>query len=178
MGNMRPLESVSVSSFEEATSAVEQRSFEEFFDEEHARLYRALCMVVGSRDEADDVAQEAFLKVWRRWGRVSEMESPSSYLFRIAMNVSRSRYRSAMRALRVAISAPAADAYAEIDDRDMVFRALGALTPRQRAAVVLTNLVGYSSEEAGRMLSMKASTVRTLSTRARAELRETVGEDR
>ena len=46
--------------------ADEQASFEMFFREEHARLYRALCMVVGSRDEAEEIAQDAFLRLWER----------------------------------------------------------------------------------------------------------------
>jgi RNA polymerase sigma-70 factor (ECF subfamily) len=155
----------------------EQATFEVFFREEHARLYRALCMVVGSRDEAEEIAQDAFLRLWERWDRVSRMEAPTAYLFQVAMNVFRSRYRSTVRAMRRTLAQrPEADALAAIEDRDVVVRLLKRLTPQQRAAVVLTNLLGYSSEEAGRLLKMPAGTVRALSTRARAALRETAGE--
>ena len=58
--------------------ADEQASFEVFFRAEHARLYRALCMVVGSRDEAEEIAQDAFLRLWERWNRVSGMEAPDA----------------------------------------------------------------------------------------------------
>jgi RNA polymerase sigma-70 factor, ECF subfamily len=157
--------------------ADEQASFEMFFRAEHARLYRALCMVVGSRDEAEEIAQDAFLRLWERWNRVSSMEAPTAYLFQVAMNVFRSRYRSTMRAMRRTLAqTPEEDAFAAIEDRDVVVRLLKGLTTQQRAAVVLTNLVGYSSEEAGRLLKMPAGTVRALSTRARAAIRETAGE--
>jgi RNA polymerase sigma-70 factor (ECF subfamily) len=123
--------------------------------------------------------QDSFLKAWERWGRVSAMEDPTGFLFRTAMNGFRSRYRTAARAMkhRVALSPPD-DAFAAVEDRDVVIRALRTLIPQQRAAVVLTGLLGYTSEEAGHMLGMKAATVRVLSTRARAAMRQTVGEAR
>jgi RNA polymerase sigma-70 factor (ECF subfamily) len=95
------------------------------------------------------------------------------------MNVFRNRYRRAALALRRTISpAPSEDALATVEDRDVVVRALRDLSPDQRAAVVLTGYVGLSSEEAGKMLGMRASAVRTLATRARAAIRERAGEIR
>ena len=43
------------------------RPFEEFFDLEQERLLRLLWMVTGSLPEAEDIVQEAFLRVWERW---------------------------------------------------------------------------------------------------------------
>jgi DNA-directed RNA polymerase specialized sigma24 family protein len=51
-------------------------------------------------------------------------------------------------------------------------RSLALLTKRQRAAVVVTELLGYSSEEAGEILGIRAGTVRMLTSQARAALRE------
>ena len=53
---------------------------------------------------------------------------------------------------------------------DAVIRALASLTARQRAAVVLVDLMGFSSEEAGRMLGIRASTVRTHAKNAHRDL--------
>jgi DNA-directed RNA polymerase specialized sigma24 family protein len=81
--------------------------------------------------------------------------------------------------MRKALSiTPTDDAFANVDDRDLIVRSLRELTPDQRAAVLLTGYVGLSSEEAGRMLGMRASTVRTLATRARAAIREKEGDGR
>jgi RNA polymerase sigma-70 factor (ECF subfamily) len=92
------------------------------------------------------------------------------------MNVFRNRYRRAALAVRRTVSlAPTEDALATVEDRDVVVRALRDLTPDQRAAVVLTGYVGLTSEEAGTLLGMRAGTVRTLSTRARAAIREKAG---
>ena len=162
-------------------TAVEDPSetFEDFFRAEHVGLFRALCLVTGSRQEAEEVMQDAFIRVFERWDRVSSMERPQGYLYRIAMNEFRSRYRRSLRAARrvMALSEPD-DAFVAVEDRDLVTRALRTLIPQQRAAVVLTSLLGYSSEEAGQLLGMKAATVRALGTRARDVMREMVGEIR
>lgn len=155
----------------------DQVTFEDFFREQEARLYRSLCMITGSREEAEEISQEAFLKVWERWDRVSTMESPSGFLFTVGMNMFRSRHRSAMRAIKRGVSAREPDdVFAAIEGRDLVFHALKQLIPQQRAAVVLTSLLGFTSEEVGAMLGIKAATVRTLTSRARGAMKETVGE--
>jgi RNA polymerase sigma-70 factor (ECF subfamily) len=64
------------------------------------------------------------------------------------------------------------DPFERVIDRDEAVRSLAALTPRQRAAVVVTELLGYSSEEAGTILGIRPGTVRTLTAQARAALQE------
>src|SRR6266480_2724746 len=67
---------------------------------------------------------------------------------------------------------PIDDSIATAECRVDVVRALAKLTARQRAAVVLTDLVGLTSEEAGRALGIRPSTVRVLAARARSVLKE------
>jgi RNA polymerase sigma-70 factor (ECF subfamily) len=156
--------------------ADEPTRFEEFFDRYHAKLFAGLCLVTESRDEAEEVVQEAFLRVLQRWDRVSAMDDPAGYLFRTAMNVCRKRTRRARIAARRALGlAPQADAFAQVDARDAVIRAMRDLTPRERAAIVLTALEEYSSHEAGEMLGVADSTVRVLAARARASMRSAMG---
>ena len=57
-------------------------------------------------------------------------------------------------------------------ERDEAMRSLASLTKRQRAAIVVTELLGYSSEEAGGILGIRPGTVRMLTSQARAALRE------
>jgi RNA polymerase sigma-70 factor (ECF subfamily) len=148
-------------------------SFEEFFEVQRSRLFGMLTLVTGNRFEAEEIMQDAFLRVWERWDRVSAMQEPGGYLYLTAMNVFRSRYRRAALALRrTAAVAPTEDALATVEDRDLVVRALRGLSPRQRAAIVLTVYAGFTSEEAGRALGMQAGTVRTLATRAKHAMRE------
>jgi RNA polymerase sigma-70 factor (ECF subfamily) len=148
-------------------------SFEEFYEASFRRLFTALCLVTGNRHEAEEVAQESFVRVFERWDHVGGLEDPTGYLFRVSMNVFRSRYRRASLGLRrVLFLAPAAtDDLAAVETHDEVVRLLLGLDPRQRAAVLLTAILDYSAEEAGRMLGLGASSVRSLTTRARARMK-------
>lgn len=151
--------------------------FENFVETEHASLYGALCLIIRDRGEAEDLMQEAFLKVWERWDRVQGMEHPAGYLYRTALNLHRKRMRRASVAVRRAVGlGPSRDPLADIETRDAVVRALDALTPRQRESVVLVDLVEYSSEEAAEIMGIKAATVRVLASQARAAIRQNAGE--
>ncbi len=104
------------------------------------------------------------------------MDDPTGYLFRAAMNVWKSRgRRAALTVRRVVHSIPVEDGMADVDSRDAVVRALARLTPRQRAAIVLTDLLGFTSAEAARALGVRPSTVRVLGARGRETLKETIG---
>ncbi len=165
-----------------AEPAVEPRrrrapTFEAFFAEQHADLVVALWLVTRNRHEAEEVAQDAFLKLLERWDRVAILADPRGYLYRTAMNVHRSRLRRAAAALRhVAHLVPQDDALEAVESQEAVVRALAPLTPRQRAAVVLTDVLGFTSEEAGRAMGISASTVRVLVARGRETLRKELGE--
>lgn len=75
-----------------------------FFEVEHERLLRALFVVTGSAEEADELMQEAFVAVWERWDRVGTMRDPTGYLYRTAISRFRSRLRAARTAARVDVS--------------------------------------------------------------------------
>jgi RNA polymerase sigma-70 factor, ECF subfamily len=151
-------------------------SFEEFYGATSRQLFTALCLVTGDRHEAEEIAQEAFVRVFERWDRVGVLEDPRGYLFRVSMNVFRSRFRRASLGVRRALLlAPAeTDDLAAVDTHDAVVRLLRGLDPKQRAAVVLTAILDHSAEEAGRMLGLRASSVRSLTTRARARMKQEV----
>jgi RNA polymerase sigma-70 factor (ECF subfamily) len=152
--------------------------FEAFFEAEKDQLYRALCLVTRNRHEAEDLTQDAFIKLLERWDRVAELEDPRGYLYRTAMNGFRRRYgralRTAKRSMRLV---PADDQIAVIDERDAAVRVLAGLTARQRAAVVLVDLLGFRSEEAARILGIRASTLRMHASRAHAALKETMSRE-
>jgi DNA-directed RNA polymerase specialized sigma24 family protein len=85
-------------------------AFDEFFLAEHERLFQALYLLTGDRNEADDLAQEALLRAYERWERVGSMDSPVGYVYRTALNLYRSRLRTlVVRARRAFVSVPAED---------------------------------------------------------------------
>jgi RNA polymerase sigma-70 factor, ECF subfamily len=151
---------------------VAPRSFEAFYDAESRTLFRRLWLVTGNRAEAEEIMQDAFLKVWERWDQVGAMNDPVGYLYRTAMNLFRKRYRRAVISIRRSVGlAPLQDDFADADDRATVRRVLSTLPPRQRAALVLTEMLGFSAKEAGRALGVQASTVRSLSHQGRESFR-------
>jgi RNA polymerase sigma-70 factor, ECF subfamily len=153
-------------------------TFESFYDAESRTLFRRLWLVTGNRAEAEEIMQDAFLKVWERWDQVGKMDDPVGYLYRTAMNLFRKRYRRAALAIRRSIGLAASrDDFADADDRDTVRRVLSLLPPRQRAALVLTEMLGFSSEEAGRALRVQASTIRSLSRHGRESFRKAMEVD-
>ena len=98
--------------------AAVERSFEDFFEAEQERLLRLVWMVTGSRHEAEDIVQDAFLRIWERWPEVGSMDSPTGYLHRAAMNIFRNRYRRIKLGLRKATRAEMPiDAFDSAEDR-------------------------------------------------------------
>ena len=153
-------------------------SFETFYDAESRTLFRRLWLVTGNRAEAEELMQDAFLKVWERWEQVGAMEDPVGYLYRTAMNLFRKRYRRAVLAIRRTVGlVPSRDDFADADDRETVRRVLSTLPARQRAALVLTEMLGFSPEDAGRALGVQASTIRSLSHQGRASFRRAMEVD-
>jgi RNA polymerase sigma factor (sigma-70 family) len=145
--------------------------FEGFFELERDHLCDLLSLVTGDRSEAEEIAQDAFVAVWERWDRVQLMDNPAGYLHRTAMNTFRKRYRRAKLFGRIAASLSPGTSSAAADSAVLLSEALRALTPRQRAALVLTELLGYSAEDAARALGVRVSTIGVLKHRGRIELR-------
>ena len=149
-------------------------SFELFYRSERDGLFASLCLITRDPYEAEELMHDAFLKVWERWSRVRHMDRPAGYLHRTAFNAFRTRYRRTMIAKRVLGRTSERDPLEDVEGRDRVDRALAALTVRQRSAVILTELLDYTSEEAGRLLGVRPGTVRGLAHHGRVALRKTM----
>jgi RNA polymerase sigma-70 factor (ECF subfamily) len=153
-------------------------SFEDFYEIEEAGLFGALTLIMGNRHEAEDLKQEAFLKVWERWDLVQSMANPTGYLYRTAMNGFRGRLRRARLAARKLIDPRHdRDAFEGVETRSDFQRALASLTPRQRVAVVLTELLEFSTSEAADTLGVKPATIRKFVSTARESLRSSMRAD-
>jgi RNA polymerase sigma factor (sigma-70 family) len=149
----------------------EGASFEAFFSAEWPRVVKALLLLTGSKEQAEDVAQGAFLKILERWDGLDHEADLEGYLFRTALNGYRSVYRrTKLAAKRVIAPARAAtDPFEHVAERESAVRLLLALTPRQREAIVLTGIEGFGYRQAGAVLGIKESTVRSLVAQARAQ---------
>jgi len=156
---------------------VEARArFDEFFEDEHERLFKALYFVTSNRQDAEELMQDAFLRLWERWDQIGAISDPTGYLFRVALNGFRMRRRRAATVLlKLAPLTEERDLFAEAEMRADVQRLLLGLTVRQRSALLLVDLLGYPSEQAARILRVRPSTVRALATQGRRALRAKEG---
>jgi RNA polymerase sigma-70 factor (ECF subfamily) len=154
-------------------------SFDSLFEEEHERLFKALYFVTGNRQDAEELMQDAFLKLWERWDSIDEIEDPTGYLFRIGLNGFRMlRRRTAMSVRKIVPLQEARDPFVDVEMRTDVRAMLLVLTPRQRAALLLVDLLGYPSDQAARVMRVTPSTVRALATKGRRALRAMEGAER
>jgi RNA polymerase sigma factor (sigma-70 family) len=143
-------------------------SFDALYDHHFARLVTALRLAGAGAGDAEDVAQEAFVRVLVRWRSVSD---PAAYVFRTAFRLhARQRHRAALGALlirrqRPTDAPPPDDAVVRRAEVDEV---LAQLTQRQRACAVLRFYAGFSTDEVANLLRISPATVRVHLHAARA----------
>lgn len=142
---------------------------------------------VQTREDAEDIVQEAFARAWRELRRYDPGRPFAPWYFTILRNVARNATRRDRRWNTVPLTDEiAADQGHDIDDRDVaefdvadrIHDALDGLSPMQRACFRLTIIEGFASGEAGAMLGVSDATVRVHAHRARKALRERFAGDR
>lgn len=139
------------------------------------QLVGVLSVQVGSAAVAEELAQETLARVWDRWPRVGRLESPEGWAHRVAVNLARSwwrRRRAEQRAYRrqTAEQQTSAVDRGEVIDNELR-QAVARLPRRQREALVLTVVAGYSTVEAGEVMGCAPGTVKALCAQARQRLR-------
>jgi RNA polymerase sigma-70 factor (ECF subfamily) len=139
--------------------------------------------VLGNGADAEDVAQDAMLRVWTNAPRWKPLASFRTWLTRIVVNLCLDRKRKVpFAALEAAgeIVDPAPDAAAQhgqSDDERRLDKAIGELPERQRVAIVLTFREGMSNAQTADILNTTVKAVETLLVRAKQNLRAALDED-
>lgn len=152
----------------------DRAGFEAFYAGHLPRVVRACALVLLDRldrAEAEDVAAEAFARLWSHWGRIHGEDHAGGYVFTTAMRLCWKRRRRATREVPGEVPERQGGAH-DPTDREAVVEALRALPLRQRQSVVLRDWAGFPTDEVARMLGAKQSTVRVHLARGRAALRE------
>ncbi|MGZ8596400.1 MAG: sigma-70 family RNA polymerase sigma factor [Actinomycetota bacterium] len=153
----------------------DRAGFEGYYREHLTRVVRACALVTLDPAAAEDVAAEAFARLWSHWGQIHDEDHAGGYVYKTAMRLCSKRGMKARReVIGEVVDRPAADESARSDERASVFAALGELSVRQRQAVVLRDWAGYPTEEVASMLGMRASTVRVHLSRGREALRRSL----
>jgi RNA polymerase sigma-70 factor (ECF subfamily) len=146
--------------------------FDEFFASTYPAIVRSAALVVGDREVARELAQEAFVKALLHWKRVRAYERPEAWVRKVA-------FRMALRAKsreprRGALPEPTvADSLVDLD----LLRMIAQLPPMQRAAIALHYLDDLTVEQVAEILGCAPSTARVHLHRGRTRLNELLHEE-
>jgi RNA polymerase sigma-70 factor (ECF subfamily) len=168
-------------------------AFEDLMNRYQNRVVSLMMHLVGRRDMAEDLAQEVFLRVYRARGRYVPGAKFSTWLYTIAHNVASNALRGLSRRKEVnlanrdsgefsgnpidvaALAASGLMPTRQLDKaelQEVVKLAIAALSERQRMAVLLNKFEHLSYEEIAEVMQMSPSAVKSLLSRARANLRD------
>ena len=148
----------------------------------YPELVRVAFALTGDWALAEDLAQEAFLRAWRSWGRLSEAQSAQAYLRAIVVNLARSSYRRQLRDIRARSAGgwsgwAVADGGAPTGVGVDLLRAVARLPIGKRACVVLRFYLDLSEAETAAVLGVSVGTVKSQTAKALRALRESLAED-
>ena len=146
--------------------------------------FRVAYLITRNAADAEEAAQDGFVKAWRALGRFRTSEPLRPWLLRIVANEARNRRRSAGRrehlALRAAASSGEAapspeEAAVGADERRRLLAALDELPEQARLVLACRYLLGLSEDETAAALGVRRGTVKSRSARALERLREGYG---
>jgi RNA polymerase sigma factor (sigma-70 family) len=149
--------------------------YEWLFRSAYPAVLRTVALIVRDAAQAEEVTQEAFLKLYENWRRVADYDRPEAWVRRVAIRLA---VRHAQRErVRASLERRGTDTMAAaLPDIDLA-RAVASLTPMQRAAVVLYYLEDQPVTEIARSLRVSDSTVKQHLYRARARLAKLLGDE-
>ena len=158
-----------------AVARTDADAFETAVRPHYANLLRRLVLVLGDASDAEDVAQDAYLKAFRSWDRFDGSDV-RAWLYTIALRLAFNHLRGRRRWL-AAIGRIEPRVWADPGDPDLA-AALATLDTRTRAALLLNVVDGYTQAEVALMLGVPEGTVASWISRGRASLRRKLGPER
>lgn len=155
-------------------------TFEAFARSEYRKLVGTLSLYCGDSEIAAEVAHDALVRTMERWDQVRDYDSPSAWLFRVAFNLTHSRFRR-RKAEQKAIEQlkpdqPVTIFSSGLVDRIAIKAALLELPAYQRQVIILRYYMGLSVDETAQYLDKTSSSVKSATHRALKSLRSTLEE--
>lgn len=165
-----------------AAKAGNETAFEEIMLATERRVAMLAWRITGDAEETKEAVQETFLRLFRHFGRYDETQDFFGWLFRIAVNVCRDlEKRRRRRRIFGPIdeahelpsrTVPADETLAKADDVALLRRAIDALPPKEKLAIVLRDVEERSTDEVAKLLGSSPATVRVQVMKARAKIKQ------
>lgn len=148
------------------------------FDELHVSLRRLAFALVGDAGAAEEISQEAFVRLYASPRRLDRLDDPATFLRRIVINLCRSRARrnAVGRRLDPLLRSHTSEEQPDLALRLDIWTALGSLPPRQRACAVLHYLEDLPAADIGELLGCSVGTVKSQLHKARQKLGSLLGD--
>jgi RNA polymerase sigma-70 factor (ECF subfamily) len=161
----------------------DKHAYEELVYAYQGIAFRTAYVLAGNSADAEEAAQDGFVKAWRALGRFRDGAPFRPWLLQIVANEARNRRRSAGRrahlALRAATEHPSGDAapspeaaLLSTEQREGLLAAVNELPDDQRSVITLRYFVGLSEQEVAETLDLPTGTVKSRTSRALERLRE------
>jgi RNA polymerase sigma-70 factor (sigma-E family) len=147
-----------------------------WFAAEYPSLLRFAYLVSGERGSAEDLVQEAFVRLYRAGARTDDA-TVGAYARKAIVNLARSAHRRRATAERVVIDRPRSGAPPDVEARDELWNALRDLSPKQRAVVALRFYEDMSEREIAGALGISTGSVKKHADRAMTRLRAALGRE-
>ncbi len=159
---------------------VREAAMKSLYERRHADMVRFAAFLCGDTDAAEDIAQEAFVQVFRSWDNITDHDRADAYLRKTVVNTVRSRHRRHATATRnvaphlTVVPSAEDDALGRVG-RDLVLAAVSELPLKQRACVVMRYWMRMTESEIAADLSVSVGSVRTHIKRGTKNLEQRLG---
>lgn len=137
-------------------------------------MFRLACSILGRSDEAQDMMQDVAERILRRQESLEDVRNIDSFLAKALRNACIDRIRRRKETTPKIPDIPDEKNPDRWNDRQIVHKALSKLPERQRLAVHLKDIEGYSNKELADILETDETNVRTILSRGRKALREII----
>jgi RNA polymerase sigma-70 factor (sigma-E family) len=158
---------------------IEGDGFAQFVDMRQRALLRSAWLLTGDWALAEDLVQTALARTWLRWDRIRRRDDPEIYVRRVLVttwvNWSRRKWRGERPGMALPDSPAPGDVASEVVTRVAVRSALGSLTDRQRAVLVLRVFDDLTAAQTAQVLGCAVGTVKSTMSHALARLRADPG---
>ena len=179
-------EILEVAALVQRTLGGESAAFEQIILRYERRVFGLAMKLLGVRDDAQDAAQEVFLRAFKYLHRLDVRKPIEPWLMQMTVNVCRNIGRTRQRRWNTFPDVAAPDAasadkstnpysgVAEEQQRQMLWRALESLPEKERMAVILRDIEGLSTAEVAEIQQSSESTVRSQVSRARVRMKDAI----